>query len=212
MKRWTMWVAGVAMVSWTERASASEAEPLFEEEAAAPAEVEPGRDTGPEEAGPDSFERRSAKNGIYADILGPGLFYSINYDRFLVKDVSARIGISYLSFGASASNGTTTSEAGFSYLAIPLTASYLGIGSDTHMLELGGGGVLMHVTGSGIVDSGTSSSSGSASATMFGATMLAGYRRQPAEGGFIFRGGVSPIFVFGDGFLPWGYISLGAAF
>lgn len=212
MKRWTTWMGWVTMMAWTASASAREADPLLEEEPVPPAAVEPGKDSGPEEAEPSVLEQRSAKNGIYADILGPGLFYSINYDRFLVKDVSARIGISYLSLGASASDGTTTASAGFSYLAIPLTASYLGIGSDTHMLELGGGGVLMHVTGSGIVDSGTERSGASASATMFGATMLAGYRRQPAEGGFIFRGGISPIFVFGDGFLPWGYISLGAAF
>lgn len=151
---------------------------------------------------------REAKNAIYLDLLGPGLIYSINYDRVITGDLSARIGLSYLSLGAS----TDDAEVGFSYLAVPLTVSYLGIGSENNMLEVGGGLVLMSVKGSGLVDAGESSGSVEASATLLSATGIVGYRHQPADGGFVFRVGLSPLMTFGDGFLPWGYLSLGAAF
>ena len=39
-------------------------------------------------------EGREAKNAIYVDLLGPGLIYSLNYDREIVPDRSARSGIS----------------------------------------------------------------------------------------------------------------------
>jgi hypothetical protein len=45
-------------------------------------------------------------------------------------------------------------------------------------------------------------------------TAIAGYRHQPSDGGFVFRVGASPVATFGKygGVLPWGYLSLGAAF
>jgi hypothetical protein len=157
---------------------------------------------------------RSAENAIYLDLLGPGLFYSINYDRMLTDDLSARIGFSYLSFGASASSsdGSASAEASFAYWAVPLTVSYLGIGSYSNMLELGGGPVIMHVRGSGVIEAEDESGEAEASATLLAATALVGYRHQPADGGFVFRVGASPVMAFGAGLLPWGYLSLGAAF
>jgi hypothetical protein len=167
----------------------------------------------PSDAYEGEGDRRDAKNAIYLDLLGPGLIYSINYDRMLTGDLAARIGLSYLSMGASAeSSSGTTASAEFSYLAVPLTVSYLGIGSDTNMLELGGGAVIMNVTGSGIIEADDAGASADASVTLFAATGMLGYRRQPADGGFVFRVGASPLMTFGAGFLPWGYLSLGAAF
>ena len=141
------------------------------------------------------------------------MIYSINYDREIIPDLSARIGISYLSLGASANDGSgTTASASFSYLAIPITASYLGIGSPDNMLELGGGPVIMNFKGSGLVESNDEAVSGGASTTTVALTGLAGYRHQPADGGFVFRVGLSPMMVLGANFVPWGYLSLGAAF
>jgi hypothetical protein len=157
-------------------------------------------------------EEREAKNAIYVDLLGPGLFYSINYDRMLTADISARIGLSYLAFGASATSGGETTSAEFSYYAIPLTVSYLGFGSESNMLELGGGPVLMNIKGEGIIEADGEATAGGGSATLLAMTGMAGYRHQPADGGFVFRVGASPMMVFGAGVLPWGYLSLGAAF
>jgi hypothetical protein len=161
---------------------------------------------------PVTTAQRQAKNAIYADLLGPGLFYSINYDRMLTEDLSARIGFSYLAFGASAGSGGESSSAEFSYYAIPLTVSYLGIGSQSNMLELGGGPILMHVQGSGIVEAEDHGADVSAGSTLLAMTGMVGYRHQPADGGLVFRIGASPVMAFGAGFLPWGYLSLGAAF
>lgn len=153
---------------------------------------------------------REAKNAIYLDLAGPGLIYSINYDREIIPDLSARIGLSYLSLGASSTDGSASVS--FSYLAIPITASYLGIGSADNMLELGGGPVIMNFKGSGLVESNDEKVSAGGSVTTLALTGMLGYRHQPADGGFLFRIGASPMMVLGANFVPWGYMSLGAAF
>jgi len=159
-----------------------------------------------------AVDDREAKNAIYLDLAGPGLIYSINYDRVITPDLSARIGFSYFGVGASASSGDTTASAEFSYWAVPITASYLGIGSTSNMFEVGGGGVIMNFSGSGLIEADDESAEAGASVTTFALTALAGYRHQPADGGFVFRIGLSPMMNFEAGFLPWGYLSLGAAF
>jgi len=158
---------------------------------------------------------REAPNAIYLDLAGPGLFYSLNYDREIIPDLSARIGISYFSIGASASAGDTSASAHFAYWAVPITASYLGIGSKSNMLELGGGPVIIHMSGSGDATFTPSDqkAGGSFSTTLLAVTAMAGYRHQPEDGGFVFRIGLSPEKIFGvPGIWPTGYLSLGAAF
>lgn len=185
------------------------------EEAEAGDAKDPAADTETEIPASAASDGREAKNAIYLDLLGPGLFYSINYDRVIVDDVSARIGFSYFSVGASATDasGAATASAEFSYWAVPITVSYLGIGSDTHMLELGGGASIISFSGSGLLESDDAAVGGGTSVTTGALTAMAGYRRQPADGGFVFRIGASPVKTFGvPGILPWGYMSLGAAF
>jgi hypothetical protein len=158
---------------------------------------------------------REAKNAIYLDLAGPGLFYSLNYDREIMPDLSARIGISYFSIGGSASAGDTSVSAEFAYWAVPITASYLGIGSKSNMLELGGGPVIMHmkVSGSALFTPTDQKGGAAYSSTMLAMTAMAGYRHQPEDGGFVFRIGLSPEKIFGvPGIWPTGYLSLGAAF
>jgi hypothetical protein len=156
---------------------------------------------------------REAKNALYLDLLGPGLLYSINYDRVIADDFSARIGFSYLSYGVSVSdNAGNTGGGKFSYFAIPLTVSYLGIGSPNNMLELGAGGELLNAKGKGFVNASAGSANVSESRTFFALTGLAGYRHQPADGGFVFRVGFSPVAILNLITIPTGYMSLGAAF
>ncbi|HVU04780.1 MAG TPA: hypothetical protein VHE30_23670 [Polyangiaceae bacterium] len=154
-----------------------------------------------------SGDVRSAKNMVYAEGLGPGLFYSINYERNIVDDLSARIGFGYVSLSASASGGGQTASASASYLTVPVTVSYLGIGSKKHIFELGGGATIAHV-GAG---ASTLVDSASASATVVIPTLLAGYRIQPPDGGFFFKIGASPMIVQGT-LVPWGYLALGGVF
>ncbi len=165
-----------------------------------------------------SSDERTAMNTLYAEGLGAGGVYSINYERLVLNDLGIHVGFSYFSVSVTASGGGTTSSASGSFIAIPITASYLGVSSGAHALELGGGLTIWNV-------SGTASGSGWAGAAngfIPIGTAIVGYRYQPRDGGFNFRVGASPLFGKGLGLnannpsafgvLPWGYISLGWTF
>ena len=76
---------------------------------------------------PDSFDEerrgRTAKNVIYAEGLGAGLFYSVNYERNVLDFLSVRAGIGYFPLSVSAG----TSSASSHYVTIPLMVNYLGL-------------------------------------------------------------------------------------
>lgn len=153
---------------------------------------------------PSNSEVRTAKNAVYFELLGPAVLYSLNYERAFTDDIAARIGVSYFSIEAS---DTVNNSAKASVLMVPVTVSYLGIGSPNHMLELGAGGVLFHAS-AGVDFGGTEAED---SITSGWGTAIVGYRYHPADGGFMFRAGVSPL-VGSGGALVWPHISLGGAF
>jgi hypothetical protein len=142
-----------------------------------------------------------------------------NYERMVLDDLGVRAGFGYWSVGATASMDGQTMGASASYFSIPVTASYIGVRSRKHSLELGGGATLIHASGSG---SGFGVSSSGSAMTAFGTTMV-GYRLQPVDNaGFMFRVGAMALVGKGLGFsatdpekigvLPWLYLSLGASF
>jgi hypothetical protein len=164
-------------------------------------------------------EPKLAENSIYAEGLGAGLAYSLNYERMVADEVAVRAGFSYMSFGASATSGGQTSSASATFMTFPITASYLGVRSGKHALELGGGTTLMSASGSASGVGASSSGSG------FGAlgNAMVGYRIHPVEGaGFNFRIGAMALMGKGVslsstdpsafGVIPWFYLSLGASF
>jgi hypothetical protein len=167
---------------------------------------------------PASAQERTAVNSVFAEGLGPGLAYSLNYERTIENDFGLRIGTSYMSLGASASSGAGTVSASAAWYSIPVVASYLGIASGNNVLELGVGGIFLHASGSG---SGFGMNSSAAGNVLLG-TAVIGYRRQPVNGGFMFRVGISALVGQGLGFdvtdpgkvgvIPWPYMSLGATF
>ncbi len=167
---------------------------------------------------PARAQERTAVNSVFAEGLGPGLAYSLNYERTLENDFGLRIGASYMSLGASVSSGSGTLSASAGWYSVPFVASYLGIASGNHVLELGIGGIFLHGSGSG---SGFGMSASEAGNFLLG-TAVIGYRRQPVNGGFMFRIGVSALAGKGLGFdvtdpqkvgvIPWPYMSLGATF
>jgi hypothetical protein len=151
-----------------------------------------------EPAPPPPATERTANNALYIEGLGAGLFYSLNYDHAF-GPIAPRIGIGYFSLS------------GASWVTVPITVSYLGIGSLKHMFEVGAG-VSINQFGASASFAGASSS-GSAT-EVYGVAIL-GYRYQPPEGGFFLRAGVSPIFGGGSNggfFLPWPHLGLGATF
>ena len=163
--------------------------------------------------------RKPAPNSIYAEGLGAGLAYSINYERMVIDDLGVRAGMSYLSMTASVSSGSASSSASASFLSFPITASYIGIRSGKHSLELGGGVTLTRSSGSGSSFGMTASGSGMSGL----GTAMIGYRIHPVDhAGFQFRVGLMALAGKGLGLdttdptafgvLPWGYISMGASF
>jgi hypothetical protein len=159
-------------------------------------------------------EQRTANNALYAEGLGPGLFYSLNYERSF-SDFAGRIGFGYVSVsaGASDSSGQVQETASASFITVPITVSYLGIGSKRNMLELGAGATIFHVGAGGSTFEAKSSSSANASATFVLPVAIVGYRYMPPSGGFLFRAGVSPLFAGSSlPVLPWPYLALGGAF
>lgn len=154
-----------------------------------------------------SDDERSAKNAVYLELLGNGGLYSVNYERALMDRVTARIGFSYLSLGASSTDSTgQQTNAKLTFITAPVMANYL-VGDRNHNLELGAGALLVYAGGE-VSGSGTGAS---AEGVGVAGTATVGYRYQPVDGGFLFKAGFTPIFNQ-NGFAAWGGLSLGGAF
>jgi hypothetical protein len=184
--------------------------------AAAPATPPPTKDSAAPAAadrGTGGEKEREANNAVYLEGLGAGLLYSVNYERAF-GDFSARVGFSYLGVSASASNASNTagSSASASFITVPITVSYLGIGSVRNIFEVGAGATIMNMGAGASVFGDGNKASGSASLTIVRPTVLAGYRYQPEDGGFFFKVGMSGIVDFGLPVLPLPYLSLGGTF
>jgi hypothetical protein len=160
----------------------------------------------PASSNSDDFDR-SAKNVVFLEGLGPALLYSINYERD-ISDFAVRLGFEYLSISSAASAGSTSTSSTATFIGVPLTLSYLGIGNHKHIFELGAGGTFLYVGGA-INTLGNSTSSSAAGAI---GTVLLGYRFQPPDGGFFLKVGIAPLFTSFGAFLPWPYLGLGATF
>jgi len=164
----------------------------------------------------DAEEERTANNAIYLEGLGPGLLYSVNYDRSF-GDFAGRVGFGYLSLSVTGTSdsgsGPVQETSSASFFTVPITVSYLGVGSKRNMLELGAGATIVHVgAGASAIDA-KSSTSENAAATFVFPVGIVGYRYQPPHGGFLFRAGLSPI--FGGStlvVLPLPYLALGGVF
>lgn len=173
------------------------AAPVAQPPAAEPPSVSGGGVDKPPE------QERTANNALYVELLGAGLFYSINYDR-RIGDLALRGGLMY--FSVSSGTTSTGESASASWVGVPLSVSY-NIGSVKHSFEVGAGITIHHI-------SGTASSLGvesTGSATQVLGHAILGYRYQPPQTGFFLRAGLSPI--VGSGvFLPWPHCGLGATF
>ena len=162
-----------------------------------------------------SGDDRDANNSFFVEGGGSGLLYSLNYERIVERDFGLRVGFGYVGLSATASSGGTTSSASASIVTVPVMFNYLGISSGNHTLELGAGATMVYVSGAGS----SGPIAGSASGMVPLATAVIGYRRQPVDGGFMFRIGVEALVGKGlalsnpdpntVGVLPWAYLSLG---
>jgi hypothetical protein len=202
--------AAGTLAATTAHAEETSAPPAASQPAPAPAEApQPKAEEGD----------HPAPNSVYLEGLGAGIVYSINYERMVIDEVGVRLGFSYMSFGASATSGSNTTSASATFITIPITASYTGIRSGKHSLELGGGTTIAYASGSA---SGIGASASGAGAMPYGVAMI-GYRLHPVDhAGFQLRVGLMALVGEGlalsnpdprsVGVLPWGYLSLGASF
>jgi hypothetical protein len=168
-------------------------------------------------AGPALAEERGAANSIFLEGGGPGLAYSLNYERVFQDDFGLRVGFSYLSISGTFSSGSSSGTGSATLWTVPVMFDYLGLGWGNSALELGAGATIVGLSGSGTLGP----FAGSASGQLLFGTAILGYRRQPPSGGFQFRVGLEALVGKGlamsetdrnpdkVGVLPWMYMSLG---
>jgi len=152
----------------------------------------------------------SGGNAIFFELGGHSIFFGFNYDsRFNKKPdgIGGRVGIGYMALS------------GARFFSLPVALNYL-MGKDGKYFEMGAGATILTLGDREY--SGTYTEFGYLNPTTTNRTKLLGnisfgFRRQPVNGGFMFRAGVAPVFGLEDDksfffftFLP--YISFGYAF
>jgi hypothetical protein len=152
-----------------------------------------------------SATARTASNVLFAEALGNGLLYSINYERIIDSwNIGLRVGASYFSYAVS-----SYGKSGNLKLAtFPLVASYY-FGTPQHKLQLGLGATVLY---SGVSSDSTGTKFESErSGGAVSATAVVGYRYLPPTRGFSFGAGFTPL-LRESRFLPWGGATAGYVF
>ncbi len=121
------------------------------------------------------------KNAFFVELLGNGLIFSANYDVRLKGNLGARAGIGYLGGGKNAGG----------ILTVPVMGNLL-LGKNGKYFEVGLGATYIAGTGE-IFDDQLSSVVGTASFM---------YRRQPVDGGVMWKIGITPFLAKGT-FIPY---------
>ncbi|TFF34105.1 hypothetical protein [Mucilaginibacter psychrotolerans] len=157
----------------------------------------------------NSYATKKAQS-VYFELLGPGAIYSANYDtRFKNRQdgLGGRIGISYYADG------------GDQLFTVPVVVNYL-LGKKGKYFEVGAGITYFSVNSNTVFFKSSNNYENGTNDIYYGrknnsgifGSLNFGYRYQPADGGFMFRGGVSPI-ITSEQFVPyWPYISFGYCF
>jgi hypothetical protein len=143
-----------------------------------------------------------APQALFTELGGAGLLLSLNYDSRFSKRVDGlgfRVGVGY----------SFTNDP--SFFTVPIGLNYL-LGRNGNYFEVGAGVTYVGLSsnnGDAFVSIGNNDLNNKTSFLF--ETISFGYRRQPINGGFNFRGGFTPVFVQGQsGIAP--YISLGYNF
>ncbi len=143
-------------------------------------------------------------NAVFAEVLGNGLLYSINYERFIWPiPIGLRAGASFFTYAVSDVSGSGN----LTLVTFPITASYYW-GTLCHKLQLGLGATILYTSASSDSTGTTYGSTGIGVA----ATAIIGYRYLPVGRGVTFGGGFTPLLRASRGFLPWGGVDVGYVF
>lgn len=154
---------------------------------------------------PEPEEAPPASNLVFAEALGNGLLYSIDYERMVdAWNVGFRAGFSFFTYGVSSYGGSGN----LTLVSAPLVASWY-YGPKSHKLQLGLGATLLYLGGSS--DSQGTEFAGDRAGLGVAATGVVGYRFVPRTGGFSFGLGFTPL-LRTSSFLAWGGANVGYAF
>ncbi|WP_262248964.1 hypothetical protein [Parapedobacter soli] len=150
----------------------------------------------------DFYEPGKRATSFYVELGGPG-FISANYDfRFgeTRNGIGARFGIGYFSMDDE------------SYLTVPVQLNYL-LGKDGNYFEMGiGASYVRYAYDDYSWLGGETEQVKHVTENQVMGSLIFGYRRQPRDGGFTFRAGLSPILIDGN-FIPYlPYMSFGYSF
>jgi len=168
----------------------------------------PAADVAPQTAptAPTASDGTMAPDAVYFEVLGNGLLYSINYERFLPRySVGLRGGASFITYKVSSASGSGN----LTLATLPLVVSYYW-GSPHHKVQLGLGATVLYFDASS--DSTGTKIEGAGTGLNVAATGVLGYRYMPHDGGFTFGAGFTPLLRAVKGFLPWGGVNAGFAF
>jgi hypothetical protein len=149
--------------------------------------------------------RTYSRNCLYLELLGTGILYSVNLEHRFDRHWSGRMGFTAFSVPAVA---FAEPEVSIGVLGFPVLMTYLA-GSRSHFLEMGAGVLILNVSADGRDIWFGLDVNGQMTAVLGAAAI--GYRYQPANGGFLFRIGLTPLTSFPHSFVSVG-MSLGAAF
>lgn len=111
-------------------------------------------------------------SSIYFELLGNGMVWTGNYEFKMVQNTRMRFGLGYSTFSFGFMNQS-------SFLSFPVMLNYI-TGKGNHHFEFGSGitGILLSASGDSDLN--------------FDLSMVAGYRFQKPDKGFLFRAGLSP--------------------
>jgi hypothetical protein len=155
---------------------------------------------------PREPERDPARNIVFAELLGSGLLYSVNYERLFPSwNIGVRAGASFITYAVSQVSGSSN----LVLATFPIVASYYW-GPSPHKLELGLGATVLYFSAS--TDSSGTKFDGAVDGLGVAATAVVGYRYLPRNGGWTFGIGFTPLLRATKGFLPWGGVNGGYAF
>ena len=130
-------------------------------------------------------QSRDSHNAIYVEAFGAGILYSVNYERFVSKDFTFRIGFSL--FPTNSNSGKDQS----SLIFVPLIANFL-LGEGNSKLEIGAGITYLvdNAESSGDISQASTTTQSSSGVVFVGSI---GYRYQPSDGGLHFRLVATPL-------------------
>lgn len=156
---------------------------------------------GPPAAAQTPWTPFTARNSVYLEAGGNALLYSVNYERLVIGNLSARVGVSAIPGWFPWVEG----DDGAGLVMVPVLASVM-FGPGNHHFEVGGGATF----GNASVDIGDLEGS---EHWVYGSGMI-GYRYQRPEGGLVFRATMTPLFieVLDISTLPMIGLSLGRSF